>query len=249
MTRITIPKTIAGKQVKGAMKRVLDRQVQPIPQSSATNQPIISANAPANININDYIQIPSGLYVAKERTLQGNDWYDSHKELHKQGLRMPTIPEMWETIFYLRDNQNNSELKQVYDDILEKTQSRWHGEWTNAKFKIDGNKIYMQSVTGLDSNGELIYSDLEEITFIEEDCYVDITSKNNINQYGLPIIKSKKDSYIQGENIKFWYPENDSKVAGFNANSDRACLGCDRGPDYRYVSLGVRGVASTIGAS
>ena len=231
--RIEIPKTFRGREVEGAIERVLSKQKAQETQPS--NQPVPPVNAS---NLDGFIYVPSiNLYVAKERSLLGKNWYDSHKELHKQELRMPTLPEIGETIFYLRDNQNNPELKQVYDDILKKTQSGWHGEWVNAKFKIDDKK-YVQTVTGIDSNGELVYSNLEEITCFDNNCYVDITTQNNVDKQGLPTVKSSDNSYKQGENLYFWYPR-DGSVAGFVADSDRAGLGCDGGPGGRDDALGV----------
>src|SRR3989338_3676512 len=100
--------------------------------SNSTQVP--STSAP---NIDGFIYVPSiNLYVAKERSLQGLNWNDTHKKILSEGLgRMPTPNETWELIKYAKANLSNPELKNVYDDILKTTpQNTWHGEWQNAKF-------------------------------------------------------------------------------------------------------------------
>ena len=48
-----------------------------------------------------YIRVPSlNIDFSKERTLQGKNWYETHKELQSNGLSMPTIPEFIELLKY-----------------------------------------------------------------------------------------------------------------------------------------------------
>jgi len=55
-----------------------------------------------------FIYVPSTkLYFAKERTLLNHNWYDTHKKLHEQNLRMPTIPQFVEFLKYLRAKTEN----------------------------------------------------------------------------------------------------------------------------------------------
>src|SRR3989338_4501364 len=57
-------------------------------------------NAP---ELKGFIYVPSiRLYVAKEKTLYGKNWYECHEELHKKDLYMITLPQFIEFIKYLK---------------------------------------------------------------------------------------------------------------------------------------------------
>ena len=220
----------------------------PTPETSSEPSPI---QLPTDFNQDDYIYLPtSKIYISKQKDLFGKNWYEQNQKLLSNNQRMPTLPEMWELIFHLKANQDNSELKQIYNEILEQRES-WRRENINAKFKIEGNKTYLQTAIGLDNNGEPTYSNWAQITSpITENCFVDISNKANINSDGFPVQESSNTSYTQGQNIYFCKPI-DGKIAGFVADSYGAYFSCCWGPDYRDDSLGVRRVvvASTEGAS
>ncbi len=241
--KIEIPKTFRGREIEGAIDRVLDKQ-KSTPQPSA--QPIQPTNtlAPANINMNDYIQLPSGLYVAKERTLQNHNWYDAHKELHKQGLRMPTIPQFVEFINYLKNGYSNrQEADSILDEILT-VRSPWRAEWLDAKFEKSGqmNINYNHQVKG-DNIVPQTQEKLENYLAKDKTPGIDLDDwLNNPTKQGLPSSKSKNGD------LYYWYPR-DGFVARFVAGSGRAILYCSWNPDYRDDTLGVRGVASAEGTS
>jgi len=84
-------------------------------------------------SLDDFIYVPSiKLYFAKEKSHLGIDWYDTHRELLKQNLRMPTIPQFIEFLKYLRADPT-SENTRVYHEITE-TRDTWRSEWLDARF-------------------------------------------------------------------------------------------------------------------
>ena len=90
---MTIPKRpthFAGIPVDGDMER-LKKKIED--ESRNKNNPQTTVINP-NINPNEYIYIPSlNLYVAKQRTHLGLNWYKTHEALHKENLFMLTIPQ------------------------------------------------------------------------------------------------------------------------------------------------------------
>ena len=116
-------------------------------------------NAP---ELKGMIYVPSvNLYFAKEKSLLGKNWYDTHKELQKQRVRMPTIPEFVEFLKYLRDNPNN-ENTNLYNEITQ-VREPWRGEWLDADFKVKNKQLYINYNHKLDSNGNLVPEKTEEL--------------------------------------------------------------------------------------
>jgi hypothetical protein len=87
-----------GKPIAGSLERVLATNGNP------TNPPNPQVQPPVNApNLSGYIYVPSiNLYIAKERTLQGKNWFDAHKELQSQNQRMLIIPEFIEFLKYVK---------------------------------------------------------------------------------------------------------------------------------------------------
>ena len=232
-----LPNKIFGIDTKEAYKNFLDGISKSKEQETKTQE------QPQAQNLEGFIYVPSiELYVAKERSHHNLDWYNTHKTIIPQGLRMPTPRETWELIFYLQDNLDNPELKQVYDDILKKTQTNdQHGEWQNAIFTQDKKGRYIQRVTGIDNRG-LVLSQKERLEdHLEKDCLADIT-RSSINSQGLCTLESALDSYHQGRNIYFSHPTAGA-VARFIADSVRVYLICLGDPLDSDSDLGVRLVA------
>ncbi|MFA5174465.1 MAG: hypothetical protein WC438_04765 [Candidatus Pacearchaeota archaeon] len=196
--------------------------------------------------INDkWVYVPLiDMSFARQRTHQNTNWYDQNKALISENLLMPTPEQTWELIFYLKDNLDNPEHREVYDDILKRTpKDIWHGENQNAYFTKEGDKFYIQHIKGIKSNGELVLTNKVEISdYLNSDCWADISSKANITDKGLCKTSSSIQNYSQGNNIYFWQPRNNS-VARFYAGSDRVDLDCGRNPENAGASLGVRGCA------
>ncbi|MEE9525385.1 MAG: hypothetical protein V3V78_02145 [Candidatus Woesearchaeota archaeon] len=100
----------------------------------------------------DFDYIPSiRLWVAKETTLHGEDWFGSHKGLQEQGLRMLTLPEFREYLKYLVSSDNPEHLK-IYRDIIE-IKDPYRGERVDALFSNDGHHLETNHI--LDSDGKL----------------------------------------------------------------------------------------------
>ena len=61
------------------------------------------ANAQVSLSESDFIYVPSiNLYVRKQRTLQGKNWFDAHKELQGRGSRMLTPIQFVEFLKYAK---------------------------------------------------------------------------------------------------------------------------------------------------
>jgi hypothetical protein len=235
-----------AKPIDGAMKRLFEQlekeEEQGETQGDDTAEPV-----------EGFIYVPTiDLYFAKQRTLQGENWENTHKQLyqktlelpHKPRLRMPKPTETWDLIFYLKEHLDNPDFKKVCDDILKKTpEGKWHGEWQNILFSEERQEKYFQYVVDIDSNGKLVFSEKQKLeNCLNQDGFADILDKRRLSSQGLCNTLSKKQTYIQGENIYFWYPRNGA-VAGFLAGSDGVVLSCGRYPSSRSASLGVRACA------
>ncbi|MDP3765251.1 MAG: hypothetical protein Q8R04_01950 [Nanoarchaeota archaeon] len=222
--KIEIPKTIFGMEVKGALELALN-QKDPLPA------PAIKPAA----GLEDYIHVPSiNLYIAKQRTLQGKTWSDTHIELQSQNLRMPTIPEFIAFVKYLKhDYQNRAEADSILDDILT-VRSPSRAEWLDADFKVVN--IGGKGVLHINYNHKLVNGILQPQNSepleacLMKNCKVDLAS---FNKQGLPT--------KEGNDFSYWFPRSDNNsVAGFDADSDGACLYCYWNPRDSISALGVR---------
>ena len=216
--KITIPnKAPMGTPVEGAMKRVLDKQGA---QKPSVIQP---TNAP---NVDGFIYVPSiGIYVAKERTLKGENWPNTHEKLNAQNLRMPTIPQFIEFLKYIK---TNSQYEQIYREITEVREPR-RAEWLDARFEEQNGKMHIH-YNHRTINGELIPQNSEPLeNCLMQDCYANILA--SANKQGLPTKETKRGFY-------YWFPRNNF-VAGFIADSGMAGLDWGRDPQGSDSSLGV----------
>ena len=194
-----------------------------------------------NKDISDYVFVPSlKLYVAKQRTLQGKNWFDSHKELQKQGLKMPTIPEFIQFLKYLRENPTQ-ENTQIYNDIT-KVRSPWRSEWLDADFKVIYDKLHINYNHILDSNKTLIPQNSEPLdkNTLMKDRTPGISLEDwlqNPTKQGFPT-KSVKDG-----SLYYWYPRsNNNSVARFVALGGGSVFDGNRNPSGRDSDIGVRAV-------
>jgi len=176
------------------------------------------------VSENDFIYVPSiNLDVARQRTHQGKNWYDTHKALNQEGSRMLTIPEFVEFLKHTRDHERD-----VYRDVTA-VRNPWRAEWIDAYFEKRQDGLYV--LTENKSNSEK----LDEDTLMQDKTSgisLDSWLSNPTNQ-GLP----KAD--VEKGNLYSWHPR-DKGVAWFNASSDGAGLGCDWGPSVGGLYIGVR---------
>jgi len=241
MTLPKKPEYFAGIKIDGAGKRYFERLERLERERKAKSESEIKPEI-TPININDFIYVPSAnCYLAKQRTHLGLDWYKTHETLHKENLLMPTIPQFIAYINYLKANPNGTpsgdatkeEIASILYNILT-DRAPWRAEWLDAFFTKQNNQLYINYNHRTDSNGNLTPKNSEplEKCLIEND-YADVL---NGNKQGLPTKKSTK-----GKGIYYWHPR-ENYVAGFDAVSDGADLGCGWNPSDRESALGVFGV-------
>ena len=226
MTDIKIPDSFMGKSIKGAMDEILKEQ------EKQKNQP---QNA---LNLDKFIFVPSiNLYVQKEKQLHDKTWHQAHKELWKQGLRMPTIEEFRQFLSYLRYNPS-AENTGIYKEIAE-VSNHWSSEWLDAYFLNQGNEFYIftQHESEVEKLEQCLMEDKPyEVVGIDIDEWL-----NDATKQGLP----KSD--IKMGKLGYWKPITGC-VSGFYTSYFRASLDCRGSPDYSDSTIGVRGVLEGAGA-
>jgi hypothetical protein len=224
-----IPKTFMGKPVAGSLERVLAK----LDKTSENKEKQENIKPSTDINPDDYIHLQSGIYIAKQRTHLNLNWYQTHEELHKQGLRMPTISEFIEYLNFLKtDYSDKQEASKIFNEITKI--GNWRANWLDARFENINNQMHI-NYNHQTINNQLQPKNTEQLeNCLMQDCYVDIF---NINKQGLPT-KELGNGYNQGKNAYFWYPRENC-VARFSAVSDWADLYCDGDPLGADASLGV----------
>jgi len=195
---------------------------------------------PSTIDSEKYLQIPNtNIIIAREETFKGKDWYQTHEELKKENLFMPTIPLF---ISHFMNVKNAYDKKTKLYTASGRELSRSDTENLYKYLTTDFNKgcwTWLDAFFEQRPNGLYILTKNKTIEEkldcpIQEDCYVNL----NFNKQGMPIQKSSKQKYFQGKNIYFYYPKNGS-VARFYACSDGANLSWNGGPSGTYGSLRV----------
>ncbi|MBI4117035.1 hypothetical protein HY449_04805 [Candidatus Pacearchaeota archaeon] len=235
-----------GKSINGALERALGK-MQSAPESDPNPTPSQSTSL-ANCSSRDYYQIPgSSIVIAKEESLKGLNWYKTHEELQKQKLRMPLVPEFMSHFMNVLDAyKGNSQLHYADDSLVPEgevedfykylTTNYKNGCWTwlDAFFKEE-NGIWQIRHNHKFDKGSLIAGKTEVLeSCLRKDCQVEL----DFNKQGMPIKKTKKQEYSQGNSIIYLHPRNEA-VARFNAGSGRAVLYCLRFPSGANPALGV----------
>jgi len=190
-----------------------------------------------------FIYVPSiKLYFAKERSHLGKNWYDTHRELHKQNLRMPTIPQFIEFLKYLRGDPTDENTR-VYNEITKVDGIAWKIEWLDAKFYAKGDELWVD-YNHIASSIEKGFSPQNEEK-VEGHLMQDKTPGvsleywlNNPTKQGLP-----QENSEQGD-LLYWHPRK-KRVAGFIAYSEGDMLECKVDPSYSNSELGVRAVRTS----
>ena len=166
----------------------------------------------------NFIYIPSKkIHVAKERSLQGRNWFDSHEN------GMQTLPEFVEFLKYAREHNQD-----IYKEITQ-TRDPWRAEWIGAYFeeRKDGLYVLIENKTRMEK--------LDEDTLMKDKKISLDSWLDNPTKQGLP----KKE--VKNGNLHFFYPR-DSSVAAFFAGGVRSGLDCYWDPACGYSDLGVRAV-------
>ena len=182
---------------------------------------------------NDFIQIPSGLWVTKQRTLLNSNWNQCQEQLHSENSKMLTIPEFREFLNYTKIN-----IPEIYSEITE-VRNPWRAEWLDADFKFENNELFVYS--SVFENNKIVNKKekLVENTLMKDKTpgiSLDSWLKDSTKQ-GLP----KKD--VNSGSLYYWHPMKDNNsVARIDANNGRANLNCNRDSSDRDSNLGVRAV-------
>ena len=186
----------------------------------------------------EFDYIPAiGLYVSRNKFLHGKIWQECQEESHRQGLRIPTLPEFWAFINH-HLSQNTLESKAITDEVLKI--GNWRAEHLDARFEQKADGMYMHYHV-FNARGTIEETNIKLAPHLRESKFFDIAS---VNAQGLPSANSASAvrTYKQGKNANFYPPINE-KVAGFNVVSVWANLSCCRESSGSYSSLGVRFVA------
>lgn len=255
-----IPKNLFGKEVHGALERVLERDATV--QSEVRESRAEPTPAQNVLDLKKYIFLEGrshGNYtyqdtlVATERTQGGSNWQGAHDALKQEDARMLTIRQFVDFLGLLRSLRaydgtgaliHPDEINRVYNEIVEKRES-WRSEWLDAKFSkvsvgktlgiIPKNELHI-TYHSYDKNG--VASEVTEPlgNILMNDRKISSTSlieHGESDYHGLPLNAIKEGS------LNYWHPR-DGAVARFVAVSGRAYLDCDRLPSYRNTSFGVR---------
>ncbi len=153
-------------------------------------------------SLDGFIYIPSvDLYFAKERSHFRKDWYNTHRELQKQNLKMPTIPQFVEFLKYLRADRTAENIR-VYEEITE-VRSPLRMEWFDAKFYAKGDELWVAYNHIVDSNGSVVAQENEKLEgHLMEDKDPGISLEywlNNPTKQGLPPASAR-----QGD-LGYWH--------------------------------------------
>jgi len=189
-------------------------------------------------SLDGFIYVPSiSLYFTKERTLLDHKWDDTHRELHKQNLKMPTIPQFVEFLKYLRADPT-AENTRVYNEITE-TRDLWRSEWLDARFYAKGDELWVAYNHIVDVNLDLVAQDHEKLEgHLMQDKKPGISLEywlDNSTKQGLPPADAK-----QG-NLRYGCPRENS-IVRFHHRPVTACLDCNMDPSESGSYIGVRAV-------
>ena len=192
------------------------------------------------------------IFVAKERTLQGKNWYEAQEALSAENKFMPTIKQYVDFLSLLKSGKaydgngafvSKQELDSILDDILT-VRNPWRAEWLDAQFSKQGQRLYISYHKFKQGKLEQVTESLQEYHLMQ-DKLPGISLDDwlqNATEQGLPSSRTKKGS------LYFWHPR-ENHVAGFVADSNGASLYCYGDPRVSDSALGVRECVSAEGAS
>ena len=243
-----------GIPIEGAYEKLLKEEEEKAKGKTPEIKPQIQHPSTASKE-DGFVYVPSiGIYLAKERTLQGLNWNKTHEELSKENAFMPTPYHLKEFVKYLRANPqgikdaSDQEITQILDEILT-VRNPWRSEWLDAKFGVVDKTLGVFGGKTLIhynhrfSNGQLKAQKSEPLDdYLESDKTPGISLDDwldNANKHGLP-----KPDVKSGEQC-YRHPRNGS-VAWFYAGSVWAGLDCGFVPAFADDRLGVR-VARNFG--
>jgi len=189
-----------------------------------------------------FIYVPSTkLYFAKERTLGDHDWYDIHIKLHKQNLRMPTIPQFVEFLKYLRVDPT-AENTSIYNEITER-RDPWRAEWLDANFYTKDDEVWVAYNHTVDSYGDVVPQKNEKLErhLMQDQTGISLEHwLNNPTKQGLPQENSEQGG------LWYWHPR-ENRVVKFVASFSGPSLYCYGNSSDSNYNLGVFACAENLG--
>ena len=193
---------------------------------------------PAAEDKKGYVYVPAlGLYVSEDKYLHGYRWDQAQQLLHKEGRRMPTIPEFIEFLKYLRSNDGRLIVRpaqRILDEIYKVTGNR-RSEWLDAKFEEKSDGMYVFYYV-FEDNGRIVQKQEKLEDYLTDDktpgIDLDFWLASHTKQ-GLPRVNCPKGK------LHYWSPKN-GHIAGFVSNPIKAYLSCIGDTDDPSVNLGVR---------
>ena len=199
------------------------------------------------INDNEWILLDEnqGILISIEEFYPNNSWHQMHELLQKENHYMPNIEDIVNMSRLLLENKaryadgtpiNPKEQKRIFNEIYE-VRDPWRSEYVDARFEQRADGLYILSnhiIKPDNSLKSMKEENLEDTLMKDKTPGIDLLSwLNDPNKHSLPEKNIKKGKYYYG------FPKKDA-VAGFDASSDGAGFGCNRGPQYSDASLGVR---------
>lgn len=182
----------------------------------------------AKEKIPGFIYVPSiNLYVAEHRSLFESDWTKS-QELHKNDEKMPTIPEFWEFLKHIKEND-----PWLYDYIRNPNKRHGTSEWLDANFNMNNNGLHVDY--HIFENGKIKKQTekLDKNTLCE-------TSKINLGDLLInPTNQGLPKKEIPSGNFGYEVPIAGS-IVRLNISKDNSYLECNRDPSYWGWDIGVR---------
>jgi len=212
----------------------------------------------ARINPDEYALVQEGnfpnyqsdLAISMNRGFGRFNHIDAHREVLKNGLKVPTLPVFLSNYRYVNEAlQGRTVLYDASGSPIEGERLKEYANtlnyncWSriNAMFPKEQEKdtgflgLDLAVIIGLDPEGEPIFSREPLEKCLEEVCWADLESANS---QGFPTKESEIREYLPGKVIRFWYPR-EGAVAGFVAFSAGVNFRCGRSPQYSDSALGV----------
>src|SRR3989344_7204555 len=177
--------------------------------------------------------------LMKQTNNGGLPYEDAITSVLRSGLTVPSTSPFMQHYVDVNDASNGKGV--LYDasgDLIEGTRLTNYVNALNSKYYVNLNAKFvegsgfldldLETIMGIDPDGAPIFSRVPLERCVEKDGMIDLQS---LNSQGFPTEKSTFKDYIPGKVIMFYRPMKNS-VAGFNADSDGAGLGCGGNPLY-----------------
>jgi len=234
------------KKLDEAEKKKEDENEEKEAQEKPQGTPLI---VEANIDPSDYIQIPNrNIMIAKEETLEGETWENTHYKLAEDGLFMPS-PAIFMPYFVnvrdaakgnliLYDGEGKPIERDEAEDLWEHYSEYESGcvTWLDAKFYREKGKWYSREKgkwkIAYDHKVKIQNGEKSLVSrILDLNCPLERDEKKRFHVYldfnsqGLPTQKYSDGSFpiIPEEGIWFW-PPKDGAVAMFHTHRVRGIV-------------------------